>query len=79
MNVGARYLGSTFADNENTFTIDGYGVLNLALHYRRGAVEYGVNINNLTDTSYFTAHLDYLQVYPGNPINAMATIRVRLK
>lgn len=79
LNVGARYLGRTFADNENTFAIGGYGLLNLALHYRRGRVEYGVNINNLTDTDYFTAHQDYLQVYPGTPINAMATIRVRMK
>lgn len=37
------------------------------------------SVIDLTDTNYFTAHLDYLQVYPGNPIDAMATIRVRLK
>jgi iron complex outermembrane receptor protein len=79
VNAGVRYLGNTFADNENTFAIDGYGVLNLAVHYRRGLIEYGLNINNVTDTGYFVAHQDYLQVYPGNPVNAMATVRVRLK
>ena len=79
VNVGARYLGRTFADNGNTFEVDGYGVLNLAVRYRRGVLEYGFNVNNVTDTEYFVPHQDYLQVYPGNPVNVIATIRVRLR
>lgn len=79
VNVGARYLGRTFADNADTFAVDGYGLLNLAARYRHGAIEYAVNINNVTDNNYFTAHLDYLQVYPGNPVNVLATARVRMK
>ena len=79
VNVGARYLGRTFADNANTFAVDGYGVANLAMRYRRGRVDYQVNVNNLTDAEYYTAHLDYLQVYPGNPVNAQAQVRVRFR
>jgi len=79
VNVGARYVGRTFADNGNTFEVDGYGVLNLAVRYRRGRVEYQLNVNNVTDTTYFVAHQDYLQVYPGNPANVLGTIRVRMK
>jgi iron complex outermembrane recepter protein len=78
VNVGARYLGKTFADNGNTFEVDGYVVLNLAARYRRGRLEYQLNINNLTDTEYFVPHQDYLQVYPGNPVNVLATVRVRM-
>ena len=79
VNVGARYLGRTFADNGDTFEVDGYGVLNLAVRYRRGRIEYQLNVNNVTDTTYFVAHQDYLQVYPGNPANVLGTIRVRMK
>ena len=78
LNVGARFLGRTFAANGNTFEVDGYGVLNLAARYRRGRLEYQLNINNLTDTEYFVPHQDYLQVYPGNPVNVLATVRVRM-
>ena len=79
VNAGARYLGKTFADNGNTFEVDGYGVLNLAAHYRRGRLEYHLNVNNATGTQYFVPHQDYLQVYPGNPVNVLGTVRVRIK
>ncbi|HTM04148.1 MAG TPA: TonB-dependent receptor [Vicinamibacterales bacterium] len=79
VNAGVRYFGKVFADNENLFEVDGYGTLSLAARYTRGALEYAVNINNVTSTKYFTPHQDYLQVYPGEPINVLATVRVRLK
>jgi hypothetical protein len=34
---------------------------------------------NITSTKYFVAHQDYLQVYPGDPINVLGTVRVRLR
>ena len=79
VNAGVRYFGKVFADNENLFEVDGYGTLSLAARYTRGPLEYAVNINNVTNTKYFTPHQDYLQVYPGEPINVLATVRVRLK
>jgi iron complex outermembrane receptor protein len=78
-NVGGRYYGKTFADNDNVFAIDGYGVLNLAVRYRRGPLEYAVNVNNVADAKYFVAHQDYAQVYPSDPINVLGTVRVRLR
>ena len=79
VNVGVRYIGQVFADNDNLFVVDGYGVLNLGARYRHGRFEYSLNINNLTSTDYFVPHQDYLQVYPGEPINVLGTVRVRLK
>jgi iron complex outermembrane receptor protein len=79
VNVGARYAGATFADNENVFEVDGYGLLNLGVRYSRGAVEYALNINNVTSTDYFVPHQDYAQVYPGDPVNVLGTIRIRLR
>ena len=78
MSVGARYFGEVFADNENTFFVNGYGTMNLGVRYTHGRFEYALNVNNLTDTEYFTPHQDYLQVYPGDPTNVLATLRIRL-
>ena len=78
-NVGVRSISQVFADNDNLFVVDGYGVLNLGARYRHGRFEYSLNINNLTSTDYFVPHQDYPQVYPGAPINALGTVRVRLK
>ena len=62
-----------------TFTFDGYGLLNLGARYRRGPVEYAVNVNNVTDTDYFASVLYDTQLYPGEPINVLGTVRVRLR
>ncbi len=53
------------------FTIDGYGLLNLGVRYRRGPVEYALNVNNVTDTEYFASVLYDTQMYPGEPINVL--------
>jgi outer membrane receptor protein involved in Fe transport len=46
-----------FIDRDNLLTFAGYGVLNVGVRYRRGAVEYALNVNNLTDTEYFASVL----------------------
>lgn len=79
INVGARAQSEVFIDRGNTLTFDGYGVLNVGARYRRGAVEYALNVNNLTDTSYFASVLYDTQMYPGEPINVLGTVRVRFR
>jgi TonB-dependent siderophore receptor len=79
VSVGGRYFGTVFADNENLFVVDGYGTMGLGVRYTRGPFEYALNVNNLTNTKYFVPHQDYLQVYPGQPINVLATVRIQLK
>ena len=78
-NLGYRYFGEVFADSGNEFAVDGYGTLALALRYRRGPVQVSLNLNNLTDTEYLVPHQDYLQVYPGEPVNALLTVRISLR
>jgi len=79
LNLGVRSQSAMFIDRKNEFTIDGYGLLNLGVRYRRGAVEYAVNINNVTSTDYFASVLYDSQMYPGEPVNLLATVRVRLR
>jgi len=79
LNAGVRAQSSMFIDRDNEFTIDGYGLLHLGVRYQRGGVEYALNINNVTDTEYFASVLYDSQMYPGEPINVLGTVRVRLR
>jgi iron complex outermembrane receptor protein len=79
VNVGTRAQSKVFIDRTNLLTFDGYGVLNLGARYRRGAVEYALNVNNLTDTEYFASVLYDTQLYPGEPINVLGTVRIRFR
>jgi iron complex outermembrane recepter protein len=79
VNVGARAQSKVFIDRTNALTFDGYGVLNLGARYKRGSIEYAVNVNNLTDTDYFASVLYDTQLYPGEPINVLGTVRIRLR
>ena len=47
--------------------------------YTRGPVEYAFNINNVTDAEYYASTLYDTQVYPGEPINVMGTVRFRFR
>jgi iron complex outermembrane recepter protein len=79
VNVGARAQSNVFIDRDNLLTFAGYGVLNVGARYRRGSVEYAVNVNNLTDTEYFASVLYDTQLYPGEPINVLGTVRIRFR
>lgn len=79
VNLGVRALSSVFGDDDNVFRVAGYGVANLGVRYQRGAFEYAVNVNNLTNTDYITSVLYNSQVYPSDPVNVLATLRIRLR
>jgi iron complex outermembrane receptor protein len=79
LSVGVRALSSQFADRDNVLALDGYGLLNLAVRYAREPLEYAVNVNNLTGTDYFVSTLYDTQMYPGEPINVLGTVRIRLR
>jgi iron complex outermembrane receptor protein len=79
INLGARAQSKVFIDRNNLLTFDGYGLLNAGARYRRGAVEYALNVNNLTDTQYFASVLYDTQLYPGEPINVLGTVRIRFR
>lgn len=79
VNVGVRAQSKVFIDRDNLLTFDGYGTLNLGARYRRGPVEYSVNVNNVTDTDYFASVLYDTQMYPGEPITVLGTVRIRFR
>ncbi len=74
---GARIVSGQFINDTNTVGFNGYTVLDAGISYRRGPLQYGLNLTNLTDREYFTSSLGNRQLYPGQPFNVLATIRLR--
>jgi iron complex outermembrane recepter protein len=79
VNAGVQARSTVFIDNGNTLRFGGFGTLNVGARYRRGPVEYSLNVNNLTDTEYFASVLYDTQLYPGEPINVLGTVRIRFR
>ena len=48
-----------------------------ALNHVPDVVAYTLNVTNLTDREYWASSLGNRQLYPGQPFNVMAAIRVR--
>ena len=69
--MGVRYIGETQGDDDNTFSVPGYTMFDLALHYdlEQSPLELegwqaSVNVQNLSDKYYiascFATHSCYL-------------------
>lgn len=72
-------LGSNFVTERNlslnsTQTIPAYVLLNAAVYYRIEKFQFQVNLNNLTNKTYWVGGYDYLRLFPGAPRNFMATV-----
>lgn len=76
--VGDHYASRRATDAYNLFWMPRYATLEAGLTYRRPRMEYSLNVMNLTNSRYWVSSIDDTQIYPGQPINAVATIRYRL-
>lgn len=72
-------FGTNFVDQRNlslnnTQTIPAYTLLNAAAYYRIDKFQLQLNVNNLTNATYWVGGYDYLRLFPGAPRNLMATV-----
>ena len=77
VSAGGRVVSSQFINDSNTVGFNEYGLLNLGASYTSGRMQYLLNLTNVTDTQYWASSLGNRQLYPGQPFNVMATVRVR--
>jgi len=82
LGVGARFVGSRYADNANTVKLDPYVVFDAALNYQISQrASLAVNVTNLFDNKY----ISHIETFPIDPIPDTAfygdrrTIRATLK
>ena len=74
---GGQIVSHQFINDTDTVGFSAFEVLHAGATYRRGRVRYGLNLTNLTDRQYWTSSLGNRQLYPGEPFNVMASIRIR--
>ncbi|HVI49506.1 MAG TPA: TonB-dependent receptor [Chitinophaga sp.] len=71
-------LGGNFVTERNISlnteqTLPGYSLLNAAVYYRLRKLQLQLNLNNITNKTYWVGGYDYLRLFPGAPRNWMAT------
>jgi iron complex outermembrane recepter protein len=77
LTAGVQAVSDQFINDANTVGFEGYDLVNLGASYTRGRVQYLLNLTNITDSQYWASSLGNRQLYPGQPFNVMATVRIR--
>jgi iron complex outermembrane receptor protein len=77
VSFGGQIVSEQFINDNNTVAFSPYELLDAGVSYRRGRIELGLNLTNVTDREYWTSSLGNRQLYPGQPFNLLATVRVR--
>lgn len=75
MGISGNYVGKRAGDTENTFTLPDYAVANAFVSYDTKIVHQDVNfkfnLNNILDTTYYTASVSNLTVSQGDARQAV--------
>jgi iron complex outermembrane receptor protein len=77
VSAGGQVVSEQFINDTNTIKFSPYEIIDLGVSYTAGRVQYLLNLTNLTDREYWTSSLGNRQLYPGQPFNIMAAVRVR--
>jgi iron complex outermembrane receptor protein len=71
---GGNFVTERNLSLNNNQTLPGYELLNGAVYYKIDKFQFQVNLNNLTNKTYWVGGYDYLRLFPGAPRNFMATV-----
>lgn len=74
--LGVYYVGERYAFADNLVTLPAYTRLDAALSYKLKAMEFSLNLRNLTDKRYYESATNNNQIAPGAPRSAMLTARL---
>ena len=71
---GLRYVGDRFADVGNQFELPSYITADAAVFYQKAGFRAQVNVRNVFDEEYFVGGGGRNTIYPGEPLNVMASV-----
>jgi iron complex outermembrane receptor protein len=73
--LGIQYSGDKIPWFTREFKVPAYTLFDMAVYYkpRKGNMQIAVNINNVTNKSYWIGAQNYLRLFPGAPRNMMLT------
>ncbi|SHO64596.1 TonB-dependent receptor [Algoriphagus zhangzhouensis] len=70
--VSERYGSIVSADQPDVFP--SYGIVDAAVYYQMGKVQFQVNANNLLNKTHWVGGYDVLRAFPGSPRSIMTTV-----
>ncbi|CAG5070208.1 Metal-pseudopaline receptor CntO [Dyadobacter sp. CECT 9623] len=74
LGLGSNYVGERNLSINNAQIVPAYTLLNAAIYYKIDKFQFQVNLNNVTNKTYWVGGYDYLRLFPGTPRNFLATI-----
>ncbi|MGX7706864.1 TonB-dependent siderophore receptor [Methylobacterium sp. Gmos1] len=74
---GVRAIGERAGDATASFRLPGYIAVDALAYYRWENVRFGLNVENVFDTTIYESSLSALRVYPGAPRRFTGTLSVR--
>jgi iron complex outermembrane receptor protein len=77
--LGCQYSGSKIPWFTRAFEVPAYTLFDMAVYYTpaKSSVQVALNINNLTNQTYWTGAQTYLRLFPGAPRTTMLTMTYR--
>jgi iron complex outermembrane recepter protein len=77
--LGLQHSGSKIPWFSRAFEVPAYTLFDLALYYTpaRSNVQVALNVNNVTNQTYWVGAQNYLRLFPGAPRNTMLTLTYR--
>ncbi|MCK8494868.1 TonB-dependent receptor [Spirosoma sp. RP8] len=77
--LGVQYSDSKIPWFSRAFEVPAYTLLDMAVYYtpQRSNVQVALNVNNLTNRTYWIGAQNYLRLFPGAPRTTMLTLTYR--
>ncbi|RCR65562.1 TonB-dependent receptor [Larkinella punicea] len=77
--LGIQYSDSKIPWFSRAFEVPAYTLFDMALYYKpaKSNVQIALNVNNLTNKTYWVGAQNYLRLFPGAPRNTMLTLTYR--
>lgn len=77
--LGVQHSGSKVPWFVRTFEVPAYTLLDIAVYYTpaKSNVQVSINMNNVTNETYWTGAQTYLRLFPGAPRNMMLTMNYK--
>ncbi|MFI2744373.1 TonB-dependent siderophore receptor [Zhouia sp. PK063] len=75
--AGTNFMTSRVLQSNSEQSIPGYTLVDAALYYSVHNVTLQLNVNNLTNKTYWVGGYDYIRLFPGSPRNWLLTMTYR--
>lgn len=74
--VGIQYSGAKVPWFTRDFNVPAYTLFDMAFYYnpKKSNVQVAINVNNVTNKTYWIGAQNYLRLFPGAPCNVMMTV-----